>query len=136
MNDSDYPLVPIDPHPQTIFRVQNELGIGPYRDDRLCHGLLNHHNENQYDFPLPKKDIGRYTLTEEKCGFLSLADLYKWFSPNEIDELKAEGYEIAQVQGLVTGIGNKQVLFTEIQGLVSEAGDETDNNQYRLVKNH
>ena len=100
---------------ETVFRVENEEGIGPYRNNNLCNGLLNHHNDSENN-PAPWRDpfIKRNMKENEFCGFESLDALFEWFSDEEIDALELQGYSIFKTQGIVTVKGEKQLLFKKI----------------------
>ena len=100
---------------ETVFRVENEQGVGPYRSDNLCDGILNHHNGSK-KHPNPWHDplIHRYMEKDEFCGFESLDALFEWFSDEEIDALELQGYYMVQTQGIVTAKGEKQLLFKKI----------------------
>ena len=100
---------------ETVFRVENEEGIGPYRNENICCGVLNHHNSSE-KHPNPWYDplIHRQMEEDEFCGFESLDALFEWFSDEEIDALELQGYHMVQTQGIVTAKGEKQLLFKKI----------------------
>jgi hypothetical protein len=99
---------------RTVYRIQNEKGMGPYRNDELLDGILKHHSLNLREFPIPAEDYGirRYILSQEKCAFLSLHFLLNWFSKEEIKTMENMGYFITPVKAKITAIGEKQILIT------------------------
>lgn len=106
--------------PQVLYRVQNKEGQGPYRDRYIVSSILSHHNDDmsgQHPTPCLDPKINRLIKKEEKCAFLSLNDLLKWFTDNELDALGKWGYGITQVIGIVTAIGKHQVLYIPIDKL-------------------
>ena len=98
---------------QVVFRVENKRGVGPYRNAKVVENIIGHHDsDNEHPTPYHDKGIERGAeLGKEKCGFLSLEDLTNWFSSMDLYDLEKEGYTIAPVKGLITAIGQKQVLF-------------------------
>jgi hypothetical protein len=106
---------------QTVFRIQNHNGLGPYigsRDDNTWNDkieqILGPHNGSiNHPNPCDDKGISRWVESVEKCGFLSMEDLCNWFSGEEIARLEPFGYTICPVEGEITVIGEKQILFKE-----------------------
>ena len=99
----------------TIFRVQDDRGLGPYRNENLRDGILASHSEPfNDDYPCPFIEIGRNLNDNEKCGFLSLHYLLNWFSSDELLEMEKNGYHITPVWGKITGVGKRQVFFEEV----------------------
>ena len=100
----------------TIYRIQNKEHLGPYRNIDICYGLLDSHNKalGRKSHPTPFEDIGKHPTQTEKCGFLSMHYLLRWFTPEQIQELEKHGYHIVPVKGIVTGVGNHQILFEEV----------------------
>lgn len=102
-------LLPIDPNPVEIFRVQNIDGDGPYNQAEAL--KLSSHNGDVDEHPTPIYDVGRRMSDVEKCGFINLDDLFKWFTDEQIDLMETKGFHIIQTKGWITGWGNFQVLF-------------------------
>ena len=99
-----------------LYRVQDRFGRGPYKGgNKQTKLLLEWHNEGTHH-PSPAQDIGikRSVLDYELCGFFSLDDLLNWFTDKELDELAKEGFEMKAVEGELTAIGNRQVLFVPL----------------------
>lgn len=95
---------------QQLFRIQNNKGKGPYIGARIpfnfAHGKGNGH-------PIPGDDVGikRMVLPEEACAFSSIDQLMNWFNGAELRKMQLLGYVITPIKGVVTAIGEKQVLF-------------------------
>lgn len=99
-----------------IYRIQDQNRLGPYRNEAIRYEILDSHSngDGRRTHPTPCDDMGRYIEKYEKCGFLSLHFLLKWFSPMEIQKLEKKGYFITPVKGMITSVGNFQVLFEEV----------------------
>jgi hypothetical protein len=91
---------------ETIFRVQNGEGSGPYgasgtgvssqdwaRDDDTGHDNL----------PTPKRDGIDFFPPGWICGFDTIEDLHEWFLPSELINMKALGFNIWELSVSSTG---------------------------------
>jgi len=100
---------------QTIYRVQNDNGEGPYiADDKSPErrDMIDAHNESH---PTPEldEDIGRgMTDSAEKCGFDSMLQLTDWFCQEELDMLEDDGFFIFEIHNAhITARSCHQVLY-------------------------
>lgn len=105
----------------TIYRMENEYGIGPYQAE---HGYSDHintsHSTNKY--PAWKDDNILVTATKRErkkyySGFKSIVDLKKWFA-GHLQNLKAHGFAINSYKVdrslIVHGKSKKQVAFIKL----------------------
>lgn len=101
---------------QTVYRMQNKKGRGPYVRSELPYTILMAHNLCPVH-PNPYSDhgINRAPKKFERCGFLSLHYLLNWFSKEEVQALEARGFYITPVLGTVTAVGKYQILFKKIR---------------------
>lgn len=103
--------------PETFFRVQDECGRGPYQarydtgKEEVAATLNSHDRYNGH--PPPSCDIGikRDIKSFEGCGFASLRQIRSWFTKKELVVLANHGLHVHKMQGMVTAIGEKQLLF-------------------------
>jgi hypothetical protein len=103
----------------SIWRVQDKNGVGPYRNriEESIELLVGHSwGEKQKNHPTPYRDpkIKRRMTDSERCGFNSFWSLIKWFSLRELFLLHRMGFKIKRVNGVLTAIGQHQVLFTPV----------------------
>jgi hypothetical protein len=102
----------------TVYRVQNRQGRGPYiaaisiswvdpKHEDLFHNGLNGH-------PGPKNDnINLRGLFDYRFCFQSLEQLNNWFTPIELENLKAMGFRVYRITVQTKGIqhGKYQSIF-------------------------
>ena len=94
----------------TIFRIQNKNGNGPYVNQNLsC--LANDTSCSGHPAPYADEGIDRLAMYKERCGFHSIQQLKEWFNVQTLFELKKHGFDIVEVQGKITARGKKQILF-------------------------
>ena len=101
---------------QTVYRIQNSKGKGPYVRSTLPWTILAAHNLcEQHPNPFSDHGINRECKRYERCGFLSLHYLLNWFSNEEVEELQKRGYWITPMLGTVTAVGKYQILFKKLR---------------------
>ena len=118
---------------QQILRVQNENGIGPYQrdssvssmiSDRVLEITVSHSfcvDQGIHPVPQYDKGIERDVRLAEKCGFKDASQLHQWFSKDEITQLSKLGYMVEEIEGVITAVGETQVLFvTEKEAIIAE----------------
>lgn len=71
---------------KVVFRVENEAGTGPYRLTG-SYELLNSHDKDPIDHPLPWLDGIEDVNDGWKFGFKSIKRLMDWFKMDELKEL-------------------------------------------------
>jgi len=102
---------------QTVYRIENEDGIGPYAAYGAfwVGGLLQgEYGENFSPQPTPLEDAGieRHMIEDnEFCGFASMEQLLQWFPESALEILEDEGFKVVELQVEVTATGEHQVLF-------------------------
>ncbi len=105
----------------TIYRIQSRFGIGPYFSGihKEIKDMTRKH-DTQYNKPITDSEPGQYS------GFLTLEQLYYWFSKAEITMLKRYKYFIYEVKKvIIVDNDEKQVLF-------EKCGNWAIKNQKRL----
>lgn len=99
-----------------VWRVENAQGWGPYVGE-LQSRWIRQRGPHQWHcchcHPAPIQDVKRYAASTEFCGFATRADALRWFSRAELQRLRAIGYELKQVRGIITARG-RQVLFRKV----------------------
>lgn len=99
---------------QTIWRVENNEGKGCYRYKNTKKFLEYHDLENnQKNHPCPLFDTGidRDLFNKEICGFYSIEQAMRWFSVDDLINLKTLGFRLKKVfVKEITAIGNSQIL--------------------------
>ena len=101
---------------QTVYRMQNRKGKGPYVRSTLPWTILAAHNLcEQHPNPFSDHGINRACERNERCGFLSLHYLLNWFNKEEVQALEARGFYITPVLGTVTAVGKYQILFKKLR---------------------
>jgi hypothetical protein len=103
----------------TVYRVQNELGLGPYRGRSIdqhtdvARSILMSHSDMFDSHPTPLMDSGieRYMQENELCAFCCMDSLLQWFEPELLEALKDEGFCIYKIEAEITKAGNCQVLI-------------------------
>jgi hypothetical protein len=99
-----------------VWRVENDDGFGPYSNRATwseTRPILCSHQGDYVNHPTPYTDseIGRIPEPQESCGFISEEQMRQWFTEDELKKLAELGFQVKQVQGTITAIGKKQVLF-------------------------
>ena len=64
--------------------------------------------------PTPDKDHGikRSPKNEELCGFLSMEQLNRWFSQDELEIMERHGFDVVKKDNAkITAVGEYQILF-------------------------
>lgn len=99
-----------------VYRWENENGRGPYIGGNLRLGniLRRRHNDRKY-YPNPSHDGLGYIYPAEVCGFRSLRQMHKWFSPDDIRLLMRYGYKLVvyDVDEENIRFGRKQIVFNK-----------------------
>ncbi len=109
----------------TIYRVENKNGDGPYWSSRKNMGMdvetdiemLTHNfdeNTNKWPNLCHDKGLNRSSSIPndgEFCGFISMAQLIRWFRPKLLDGLLKAGYSIVCIDGEIVAQSKKQVIF-------------------------
>jgi len=97
----------------TIYRIQDDSGVGPYRSERAedCNEILYAYNE-----PPRPYDDGIHILSPVSghyYAFLSMDDLYAWFNPKQIKWLIEMKFYllVLHVPDSVLKIGDHQVAY-------------------------
>ncbi len=108
----------------TVYRIQSRFGIGPYFNAHKSQikdikNMLIKHNADS-DKPIIDSEPTQYS------GFLTLEQLYNWFSKQEISMLKNHKYFIYEVKKV------KIVNQDGIQVLFEKCGGWDSRNQKRL----
>ena len=97
-----------------IWRVENKKGKGCYQTKHKLKKWLCCKHDGQADkYPPPICDVGidRFPKESEICGFKDKKQAIKWFNNYELKKLKANGYELKEVEvEKITAIGEKQIL--------------------------
>lgn len=103
---------------QTIYRVQNNNGEGPYAaDDESTErqDMINRHENSATIHPSPENDddISRsMTDSAEKCGFDSMIQLRDWFSQEELDMLEDDDFFVFEIHNAhITAKSIHQILY-------------------------
>jgi hypothetical protein len=103
----------------TVYRVQNEHGLGPYRGRSIdqhtdvVRSILMSHSDMFDSHPTPLMDTGieRYMKEDELCAFCCMDSLLQWFEPALLEALKDEGFYIYKIKAKITKVGEHQVLI-------------------------
>lgn len=111
-NISDCPLLnPGVP----IFRLQNQEGLGPYSVGKAIHYLVNVRPRERGPSPesdhLPEEALILLDKKVAFCGFISRAQLEKWFDEQDLQELEMLGFKITSVTPKYVFIGANQVVY-------------------------
>lgn len=97
-----------------VWRIEDKSCYGPYNmSGSEVENVTKHHNHTN-GHPAPKYDKGimRDIQESELCGFLNLEQVYVWFTKEELDRLRDEGFYLKRVRAKrITAIGEKQILF-------------------------
>lgn len=107
----------------TIYRVQDAEGRGPYRPGTSHLWSDDDHWRNVpffTEFHWPIHTISKRWLRGETggCGFRSLEQLNRWFSPTEQRKLSERGYTIVQmVADRIINESRNQLVFGRKQPL-------------------
>jgi hypothetical protein len=115
------PIIHDDPrNPMTVIRVQNEEGHGPYGAELP---VLDRHGASIAVTPPPYADRGfsaddtrrlAQSPTEApnvKFGFKNPEEMHRWFTPEELTEMKSHGFAPQKVQASKVWGSGKQVFF-------------------------
>lgn len=100
-----------------VFRVENHIGEGPYACSYMDRSWCTKRHDNNPKTPRPDESF-TYTdwlsvTSKHVYGFISLKDLYNWFSKRELRNLRAHGFRIKcfHVNREDVIIGKKQLAF-------------------------
>ena len=107
---------------ETVYRIQNREGDGPYRSLGSTDWMTSDHDlERGIDRnPAPFEDFGMETwkpmvdLHSDRLlfGFRTLKQLKKWFNKTERKRLVTYGYKVYQLQvNRIVGESSKQCAF-------------------------
>lgn len=126
-----------------IYRIQNKYGRGPYTDFN-CH-LWKEKSHNDSNHPNPFQDGLRDNITfpPEKwvCGFISLEQLSKWFTKQELINLYNHDFFITKLRIKKEYVqkGNKQIIFflskTTMTKYFNKKAHELFINSYNYLSN-
>lgn len=81
-----------------VWGVENKAGVGPYRGTGF--DVLNHHTTSN-GHPPPRMDGLSYEATYDKSytfAFNDLESARKWFSWDELRDLRALGYHLVRIE--------------------------------------
>ena len=107
-----------------VFRIQNEDGYGPYtclfnfdfvkelKDMYNKHSVNNTSNSFRDLWPTAYADCQEGWLKDHRCGFINEAQLFNWFSEEELKMLKSHGFDLVILDKEVVSIGKNQIVFT------------------------
>lgn len=110
------PIIHDDPeNPMTVIRVQNKEGHGPYTGADI--ESLEGHGSGRT--PAPHLDPGftyedRADLSRKpgiKFGFKSRKEMKKWFTPEEMKEMAAQGFKPTKMQASKVWSSGSQLFF-------------------------
>ena len=98
-----------------VYRWENAKGYGPYIDNNISLGdtLRRRHHDTKYH-PGPCQDGGlEHIYPTEVCGFRSLRQMHKWFSPDDIKLMMRYRYKLVvyDIDEEDIRFGRKQVVF-------------------------
>lgn len=106
---------------QSVWRVQDRFGMGPYCRYGICDWQTKKHNtENGCPGPvddLSSDDYEKFFGDDgiprkyKMFGFSNLDDLKAWFEKEEIENLKEAGYFPVKIRGKILYYGENQVVF-------------------------
>ena len=94
----------------TVFRYEDEHGIGPYQSSTYVG--LEHEDSNH---PSPRMEGFRSLETQEFCA-LTLEQFTNWFTRGECDLLESRGFKIIEYEVPPDALpfkGEKQVVITK-----------------------
>ncbi len=100
---------------QTVYRLENKEGMGPYYGARFDNGIRremsNEHFEDP-DHPTASSEIGTVTSGIEVCGCATLKGLKRWFG-RYLRPLLELGYVVYEmdVRGRGVRCGKEQLLI-------------------------
>lgn len=111
---------------ETIYRVQHEKdGRGPYRpgltwqwqeEDGPAHPPI------QLEFDVPSAWSQALTGQAVGCGFRTLEQLHRWFSPMELAKLTALGFRVVKLEvDRVLAESENQLIFCRSKPLAEDA---------------
>lgn len=84
--------------PRTLLRVENEKGVGPYQAGGLASGWIGADPTILDRQPLMRApewtNMGSTQRAEHKFGFRDIAQLRRWFTPDEIQRLSEGGFRV------------------------------------------
>ena len=101
-----------------VWRVQNQLGGGPYSSKSYPSGVkpadAEEMSRNHSDLlhPNPWEDgLNRDLFPEERCCFLTKRQAKAWFTAGELVMLERHGFTLQRVTGRITSRLENQGLF-------------------------
>ena len=108
-----------------IYRIQDKDGRGPYKPGmsiKWC-DEEGHYSGDYTNLPPFMDEFGPSVLDELNliisvsggacgCGFRSMEELHNWFSPTELERLKALGYSIVRIEAKkIIRSSHRQTVF-------------------------
>jgi len=101
---------------ETVFRVQDAEGRGPYRPgmsakwvDRIADERLRPPSFIEFGMSIINKKKNGESMG---CGFRTMGQLLKWFSISEIVRMKDIGYDIVEMDvDQIVAESNRQLVF-------------------------
>jgi hypothetical protein len=99
---------------QTIFRVQNKAGDGPYTANNRPDAVERMREKHNETHPTPTEDGIIEEMDDQciYCGFKSMKQLEFWFSAEELIMLSLNGFGIVKVpKAHIVGKGSIQLLY-------------------------
>ena len=85
----------------TIYRIQDAEGRGPYRPGfahRWTDPDAPTSSRQPFFFEFPDLDIARLDPGRSGCGFRTMDQLLRWFTPFERQKLAALGYAVVSME--------------------------------------
>lgn len=107
---------------QTVWRVQNDKGLGPYHGYGWSEqwAIKPHNYEN--GCPLPGEDAAIAKFWNElkdsrrfKFGFASIEQLQRWFHRDELEALARMGFKVVEVPAAEVHYGLTQVVYLPVE---------------------
>lgn len=96
---------------ETVWRVENEDGEGPYRIEAKTGHILDFTATYRHPTPWQEEGIARCTRDGEQCAFESESQARAWFTERELQELEKLGYKLKKIEATVTARGEAQILI-------------------------
>lgn len=97
-----------------VFRVEDDLRLGPYTSRLVAIKVLVHHDDLAYH-PEPSNDGIRDMQDTEWCGFSSIEALLRWFSFKDRVALEYSGLHVVKIEvpDYMVRYGKRQLVFKQ-----------------------
>lgn len=99
----------------TIWRIENKEGIGPYQGNidsfELNEMMHSHNRDDTKPVVCEDKGIMRYPEQDEICGFEDMHQVKSWFTREELIALYKGGYNLRRIEvSVITAQSSSQLL--------------------------